>query len=52
MPATKADAVGLLHSKGLIMYRGTNINPNYTMKALCKYLVHLEKRRPEMVWQE
>jgi hypothetical protein len=52
MPATKADAVGLFHSKGLIMYRGTNIYPNYTMKALSKFLVHLEKKRPEIVWQE
>ncbi len=31
---------------------GTNIYPNYTMKALSKNLVHLKKKRLEMVWQE
>jgi hypothetical protein len=34
------------------MHRGSTINTNYIIKALGKFLVHLKKKRPEMVQQE
>jgi hypothetical protein len=35
-----------------IVPRSASINANYIIKALGKFLVHLKKKRPEMVQQE
>jgi hypothetical protein len=50
MPAGQSrcfDSKGLMYTH--IVPRGTSINATYTLKALGKFLVHLKKKRPEMV---
>ncbi len=52
---TKQMLLALFDSKGLIytiMHLGSTINANYIVKALGKFLMHLKKKRPEMVQQE
>ncbi len=41
------DSKGLMYTH--IVPRGTSISTTYTLKALGKFLVHLKKKRPEMV---
>jgi hypothetical protein len=41
------DSKGLIYTH--IVPRGTSINATYTLKALSKFLVHLKKKRPELV---
>jgi hypothetical protein len=53
---TKQMLLAFFTSKGLIythiIPRGSTINANYILKAMGKFLVHLKKKRPEMVQQE